>query len=102
MFKWIINTSLITTIFSFRKRSKRKDSNRKVFGHTTLMKSKNLQTAKKVQLGWMTPTSQNEPISLKLMDFSRVSMTSLLLHRNEAKCDNALTNVSSKGKNLGG
>ena len=46
MFKCILYLSLVTNIFYFRKATKKKDSKKKVFGHSTLMNTKNLQTEK--------------------------------------------------------
>ena len=64
MFDWVLNTPLVTAIFSCKEKEVKEKI---VFGNVTLSNSKILQTAKKVELGWMTPTTRIGPISLKLI-----------------------------------
>ena len=59
----MFKTPLFTSIFSFRKRSEWKD---KQFSDILINELKESSDSKKVELGWMTPTSLNQQISLKL------------------------------------
>ena len=54
MFDWVLNTSLVPTIFYFRKSRKGNISSLRTYYSNELKKS---SASKKMELGWMTPTS---------------------------------------------